>query len=116
MVREIGLYLLLATVGLGAGPNFVDTFVQSGWNILLFGALIALVPMLLTGLFARFVLHQNFFHICGLISGASTNPIALDFVRQRYKTENMSVAYAAVYPFALFLQVLAAQLLILIAV
>ena len=116
MVREMGLYLLLATIGLGAGPSFGSVFMQSGWHILLYGSLIALVPMLITGLFARFVMHQNFIHICGLISGASTNPLALEFVRQRYGTEAMSVAYAAVYPFALFLQVFAAQLLILIAV
>ena len=116
MVREIGLYLLLATVGIGAGPSFVDIFAESGWHILLYGAVIALVPMLVTGIIARYALHQNFFHICGLISGASTNPFALDFARQTYGTEAMSVAYATVYPFALFLQVFAAQLLILLAV
>lgn len=116
MVREIALYLLLATVGLGAGPAFAGLFARCGLQLLLFGTLIALVPMVLTGLFARYVMHLNFFNICGLLSGSSTNPIALEFVRRHYGTDAMTTAYAAVYPFALFLQVLAAQLLILLAV
>ncbi|MBR1569955.1 MAG: putative transporter [Bacteroidales bacterium] len=116
MIREIGLCLLLATVGLGAGATFPQTFVESGWQILLFSAVIVFVPLLLTSLVARYLLHQDFFTICGLISGASTNPVALDFVHQKYGTEAASVAYALVYPFALFLQVLSAQLLVLLAV
>lgn len=116
MIRELGLCLLLATVGLGAGGSFAETFATSGAEILLYSAIIAFVPLMLTAVIARYLLHQNFFHICGLLSGATTNPFALDFVTQVYKTEEASVAYASVYPFALFLQVVSAQLLILLGV
>ncbi len=116
IVREIGLCIFLATVGLGAGSAFPGTFVSGGWNIMLYSALIAFVPMLLTGIFARLVLKQNFYNICGLLSGATTNPFALDFSRQAFGNQAPSIAYSAVYPFALFLQVLSAQLLILLAV
>ena len=116
LVREIGLCLFLATVGLGAGSTFTDTFASGGWNILLYSAVIAFVPMLLTGIFARVVLKQNFYNICGLLSGAATNPFALDFSRQVFRNSSPSIAYSAVYPFALFLQVLSAQLLILLSV
>ncbi len=116
MIRELGLCLLLATVGLGAGGSFLETFASDGLQILLYSAIIAFVPLVITGILARYLLHQNFFHICGLISGATTNPVALDFVTQVYKTEEASVAYASVYPFALFLQVVSAQLLILLGV
>ena len=67
-------------------------------------------------LVARLALKQNFYTICGLLSGATTNPVALDFSSQAYRNIHPGVAYAAVYPFALFLQILSAQLLILLCV
>ena len=116
MVREIGLCLLLSTVGLGAGGAFIPSLASNGLRIMLYSAIIAFVPMLITGLVARLALKQNFYTICGLLSGATTNPVALDFSSQAYRNIHPGVAYAAVYPFALFLQILSAQLLILLCV
>lgn len=116
MVREIGLCLLLSTVGLGAGGAFIPSLASNGLRIMLYSAIIAFVPLLITGLVARLALKQNFYTICGLLSGATTNPVALDFSSQAYRNIHPGVAYAAVYPFALFLQILSAQMLILLCV
>ena len=115
MIREIGLSLLLGTVGLGAGGAFVQGFSLSGWHWILYAAIIAVVPTLLTGLFARYVMKMNFFQICGLLTGATLNSPVLDCVEENYKSHQVSVSFAMVYPLAMFLQVVAAELLILLS-
>lgn len=115
MIREIGLSLLLATVGLSAGAGFPDYFSQDGGMWILFALLISIVPALLTALVARLLLHLNFYQICGLLCGSTTNTPVLEFARETYGGEHVAVSFAAVYPLALFLQVLAAQLLVLFA-
>lgn len=115
MIREIGLSLLLATMGLGAGEYFPDFFAEYGAMWILFALLIAIVPALITALVARLALHLNFYQICGLICGSTTNSPALEFTRQTYGGEHIAESFAAVAPLALLLQVLAAQLLILFA-
>ncbi len=115
MIREIGINLFLAAVGLGAGENFVSALVGGGYMWILYGAIITVVPIVITMLLARLVFKLNFFQICGLITGSSTNPPVLAFAQGAYGSDYTSVNYATVYPLAMFLRVLTAQLLILYA-
>ena len=115
MIREIGINLFLAAVGLGAGENFVSSLVGGGYMWILYGALITIVPILITMIIGRFACKLNFFQICGLITGSTTNPPVLAFAQGAYDSNYTSVNYATVYPLAMFMRVLVAQLLILIA-
>jgi putative transport protein len=115
MIREIGVSLFLAAVGLGAGENFVSSIVNGGYWWILFGALITIVPLCITFIVSRAVCHLNFYQICGLISGSCTNPPVLAFAQGMYGSDYTSVNYATVYPLSMFLRVLVAQLLILIS-
>ena len=115
MIREIGISLFLAAVGLSAGENFVSSIVNGGYWWILYGALITLIPVSLTFIIARVFAHLNFYQICGLISGSCCNPPALAFAQGMYGSDYTSVNYATVYPLSMFLRVLVAQLLILIS-
>ena len=115
MIREIGISLFLAAVGLGAGENFVSSIVNGGYWWILYGALITLSPVSLTFIIARVFAHLNFYQVCGLISGSCCNPPALAFAQGMYGSDYTSVNYATVYPLSMFLRVLVAQLLILIS-
>ena len=115
MVREIGISLFLAAVGLGAGENFVSSVVNGGYWWILYGALITIIPLSITFIVARALCHLNFYQICGLIPGSTTNPPVLAFAQGMYGSDYTSVNYATVYPLSMFLRVLVAQLLILIS-
>ena len=115
MIREIGISLFMAAVGVGAGENFVSSILGGGYWWILYGALITLIPVLLTGLIARLVFKLNFYQICGLLSGGNTDPAVLAFAQGAYGTDYTSINYATVYPLSMFLRVLAAQLLVLFA-
>ena len=115
MIREIGISLFLAAVGIGAGGNFWAAIVGGGYWWILYGALITLIPPCLTFVIARVFYHLNFYQICGLISGSCTNPPVLAFAQGMYGSDYTSVNYATVYPLSMFLRVLVAQLLILLA-
>ena len=115
MIREIGISLFLAAVGIGAGGNFWAAIVGGGYWWILYGALITLIPLCITFVVARAICHLNFYQICGLISGSSTNPPMLAFAQGMYGSDYSSVNYATVYPLSMFLRVLVAQLLILLA-
>lgn len=115
MIREIGINLFLAAVGLGAGENFVSSLVGGGYMWIFYGALITFVPILITMIISRFICKLNFFQVCGLITGSTTNPPVLAFAQGAYDSNYTSVNYATVYPLAMFMRVLVAQLLILIA-
>ncbi len=115
MIREIGISLFLAAVGIGAGDNFWEAIVGGGYWWILYGALITLVPLCITFVVARAFCHLNFYQICGLISGSCTNPPVLAFAQGMYGSDYTSVNYATVYPLSMFLRVLVAQLLILLA-
>jgi len=115
MIREMGLVFFLAAVGLGAGENFVSSLLGGGLWWILYGALITIVPLTIVILISHFVLKFNFFQICGLVSGSTTNPPVLAFAQEAYGSEHTSVNYATVYPLSMFMRVLVAQLLILIA-
>jgi len=115
MIREIGISIFLAAVGLGAGENFVASIVHGGYWWILYGAIITIVPTLVIAVVGRLVFKLNFYQICGLISGCCTNPPVLAFSQDAYGTDYTSVNYATVYPLSMFLRVLVAQLLILVA-
>ena len=113
MLREIGISFFLAAVGLGAGANFISAIVNGGYWWILYGFLITVVPIIVTVLVAMLALKLNFYQICGLIAGSTTNPPVLAFAQGAYGTDYTSVNYATVYPLSMFMRVLAAQLLIL---
>ena len=116
MLRELGISIFLAAVGLGAGENFVSSIVNGGYWWILYGALITIIPTSLIAVIGRLVFNLNFYQICGLLSGSCTNPPVLAFAQNAYGTDYTSVSYATVYPLAMFMRVLVAQVLILIAV
>jgi len=113
MIRELGIILFLACVGLSSGGQFVKTFTSGGYLWMLYGAVITLMPVLLAATIAR-LLKYNYLKICGIISGAMTDPPALEFANSLAPVHAQSTAYAAVYPFTMFLRILSAQALIMI--
>jgi putative transport protein len=117
MLREIGICLFLASVGIGAGDKFVESVVSgNGLLWLLCGFIITVLPLLTVGIFARKVLKMNYFTIMGILSGSSTNPPVLAYSNAAAGNDAPAVAYSTVYPLTMFLRILAAQLLILIFV
>ncbi|WP_292267867.1 putative transporter [Butyricimonas sp.] len=114
MVREIGISLFLACVGLGAGKGFVATIVNDGGFAWIgYGAAITILPLLATGLIGRYGCKLNYYTLIGVLSGANTNPPALAYSNEQTSCDAPAVGYATVYPLAMFLRVLTAQLLIL---
>lgn len=114
MLREVGISIFLACVGLGAGADFVRTIVeQNGFVWIAYGALITVVPLIVMGLLAKFVFHVNYYTIIGVLSGANTNPPALAFSSEQAACDAPAVGYATVYPLSMFMRVISAQLLIL---
>lgn len=114
MIREIGISLFMAAVGLGAGKTFVASLVGGGYIWVLYGAVITLVPMAIVALAARFLMKMDFFKICGLLAGGTTDPALLSFSEQMFGSGRIAVNYATVYPLTMFLRVVAAQVLIMI--
>ena len=115
MIREIGISLFLACVGLEAGDGFVDTLIHGdGMKWILYGALITVIPVLAGGLAGRYILKLNMNTLTGVLSGACTNPPALAYASEQDRdSDKTGVAYATVYPLSMFLRVLAAQLMVL---
>ena len=117
MIREIGISLFLACVGLGAGSGFVETIIyQKGYVWIGYGVLITLIPILLMGIIGRVFLKLNYFTLIGVLSGATTNPPALAYSNELTSCDAPAVGYATVYPLVMFLRVLSAQILILMFV
>ncbi len=115
MIREVGICLFLAAVGLTAGEKFVSTIVQGGYMWVLWGFLITVIPTAIIALVARLILHVDYFSIIGMLSGCQTNPAALSYANSLSNNENTSVAYATVYPVSMFMRILAAEILIMVA-
>ncbi len=113
MLREIGISMFLAAVGLGAGEGFVEAVVNGGYMWILYGALITIIPVLIISTIARFAFKLDYFTISGVICGSQTNPIALSFMNNTFDEAQIAVAYATVYPLAMFLRVLLAQVLVI---
>ena len=115
MIRQIGITLFLAVVGIGAGNGFIDTIINGGYWWVLYGFLITVIPCLITGVIARKGCKLSYFTIAGLISGTMTNPPALAYSNDICGNNQASVAYSTVYPLTMFLRVVTAQLLVLMA-
>ncbi|WP_099465526.1 MULTISPECIES: putative transporter [Parabacteroides] len=114
MLREIGITLFLACVGLSAGDGFVDTIVNNGGLAWIgYGFIITVVPLLIVGCIGRYFCKINYFTLMGLIAGSTTDPPALAYSNATAGNDAPSVGYATVYPLTMFLRVLTAQLLIL---
>ena len=114
MIREIGISLFMAAVGLGAGKTFVSSLVGGGYVWVFYGVLITLIPMSIIALLARWALKMDFFKICGLLSGGTTDPALLSFSEQMFGNGRIAVNYATVYPLTMFLRVVAAQVMIML--
>ena len=115
MIRELGISLFLASVGLSSGKNLSIAFADgSGWTWIGMGVLITIVPLLLVGFIAHKYFKKTFFEVCGLLAGASTDPPALAFATKLAGSDIPSVTYATVYPLTMILRIVAAQLLILL--
>lgn len=115
MIREIGITLFLACVGLGAGGNFVDSIVnQGGYMWILYGAIITIIPIIIAGAVGRYIFKIKYNTLAGVIAGSCTNPPALAFANQQSKGGETAVGYATVYPLAMFLRILIGQMMILL--
>jgi putative transport protein len=113
-LREIGIVLFLACVGLKSGGRFLEMlFSQSGVSWLLAGALLTLVPLMAVGFFARRFLRMDYPTLCGVLAGSMTDPPALAFASSVTKSDRPLIAYAAVYPFVMILRVFLVQVFIL---
>ena len=113
MLREIGITMFLACVGLGAGNGFVDTIVNGGYAWIGYGFIITLLPLLNIGFIARKFCKVNYFTLMGMIAGSTTDPPALAYSNATAGNDAPAVGYATVYPLSMFLRVVTAQLLIL---
>ncbi len=114
MLREVGITMFLACVGLSAGDGFVDTIVNNGgFSWIGYGFIITIVPLLIVGCVARYFYKVNYFTLMGLIAGSTTDPPALAYSNATAGNDAPAVGYATVYPLTMFLRVLTAQLLIL---
>ncbi len=112
MLREIGIVLFLACVGLAGGQTFFAAVKSHGLEWFLFGAAITFIPLLLVGLAARLLFKTEYMTICGLLSGSMTDPPALAFATTITQSDAPSIAYATVYPLTMLLRVVIAQLII----
>jgi len=114
MLREIGITLFLASVGLASGGKFVETVVTgNGLLWIMCGFIITTLPLLIVGIFGRKVMKLNYFTLMGLLSGSMTDPPALAYSNAYSGNDAPAIAYSTVYPLTMFLRVILAQILIL---
>jgi putative transport protein len=111
-LREMGIILFLAAVGLLSGGKFVETFQSGGWQWMLYGTAITWIPILMVGIIAR-ICKMNYLKICGFIAGSMTDPPALEFANAIAPGQAQATAYATVYPLTMFLRILLAQIFVL---
>ena len=115
MLREVGIALFLASVGIKSGATFVETITSGdGLTYMMAGLLITVIPVFVVALIARKRHNMNYYSILGLVAGASTNPPALAFANSQTEHDAPAVAYSTVYPLTMFLRILTAQLMVLI--
>ena len=115
MLREIGLAMFLAAVGIGAGDGFIDAIAGGGYKWIGYGVIITVLPLIIVALIARLKCKLNYYTMMGLMAGAMTDPPALGFASTSSGNDMPAVSYATVYPVVMFLRVLTAQLLMLMA-
>lgn len=115
LLRELGICLFLASVGLAAGKDFAATvFTPNGATWVLYGFIITMVPQLAMAIVARVKYKMNYFSICGMLSGSYTDPPALAYGNKIAGNDAPAVSYSTVYPLTMFMRVIAAQIIILI--
>lgn len=115
MLREIGIALFLAAVGIGAGDGFIDAIVDGGYRWIGYGVTITVLPLIIVALVARLWLKMNYYTLMGLIAGSTTDPPALAYANATAGNDMPAVGYSTVYPVVMFLRVLTAQIFILFA-
>lgn len=118
MLRELGISLFLASVGLSAGGSFVQTICDGGYMWVIYGLIITMLPVLTVGLFARRHLKINFYTLMGLAGGASTDTPALAYANSVANNPANSMpasSYATVYPLTVFMRIFTAQMMVMIA-
>lgn len=113
MLREIGIALFLAAVGIGAGDGFIDAIVDGGYRWIGYGVAITVLPLIIVALVARLWLKMNYYTLMGLIAGSTTDPPALAYANATAGNDMPAVGYSTVYPVVMFLRVLTAQIFIL---
>lgn len=113
MLREVGLAMFLAAVGLASGDGFVEAVIDGGYIWMIYATLIAVVPVIIVGVFARLVYRMDFYTIMGMLSGSMTNPISLSYANGIAGNDMPAISYATVYPLVMFLRVIIAQMMIL---
>lgn len=114
ILREIGIVLFLACVGLDCGASFVKTLTEGdGMKWMAYATLITFVPLAIVGVFARSVMKMNYMTVCGLLSGSMTDPPALAFAGQVTGSDSVSVAYSTVYPLTMILRIFYGQVMVL---
>ncbi|HYE20419.1 MAG TPA: putative transporter [Tepidisphaeraceae bacterium] len=114
VMKEIGILLFLACVGVASGAKFFDALASGeGWRWMACGALITALPLATVALVARVWMKMNYFTLCGLLAGSMTDPPALAFAGQATQSDAPSIAYAAVYPLTMVLRVVVGQVLVL---
>jgi len=117
IMREIGITLFLACVGLKSGGKFMETLIAGdGLYWMMLAALITLVPLLIVGFTARFVFKLNYLSLCGLLAGSMTDPPALSFSHQMTGSDAPAFTYASVYALVMFMRILTAQALVLLLI
>ena len=114
MIRDIGLVLFLASVGIKAGGNFLETVANGGLMYVWYGFLITFIPLIVMGVIARIFYKENYLLLIGIISGATTDPPALAYSTASVGNDIPSVGYSTVYPLSMFLRIITAQILILL--
>jgi putative transport protein len=113
-LRELGIALFLATVGIRAGDRFLETLTSGdGLLWMAYGAAITLIPLVIVGFVARLILRVNYLTLCGLLAGSMTDPPALAFANALNPSPAASLGYATVYPLVMCLRILAPQALAL---
>lgn len=116
MLREVGLCLFLAGVGIQAGATFWETVKNGGLTYVWTGFLITTIPILLGGLYGRLRMKLNYFTLMGLIGGTYTDPPALAFANQTANNDAPAIGYSTVYPLSMFMRILVAQLVLLLLI
>lgn len=115
MLREMGISLFLASVGLGAGEKFVSALLEgNGLLYIASGLVITIVPLLIIGIIARIKFKLNYHSIVGLLAGATTDPPTLAYANTLSEKDCSAIAYSTVYPLAMFLRILSGQLVLLL--
>ena len=113
MLREVGLAMFLASVGLASGDGFVQALLSGGYIWMVYALIIAIVPLVLVGIYARLVYKLDYYTLMGTLAGSMTNPIALTYANSVAGSDMPAISYATVYPLVMFLRVVIAQSMIL---